>query len=112
VARSTSERAELERALERWQVLFGLQDWKIKLRLTSKADDFGEITWREDERRATLTVSTAYPAKEATIVHELIELMLGRINPTPTPAQKTSQEWAIRKLERAFAVLADLEYGR
>ena len=71
---------ELEKILKKWVVIFGLEEWKIKIEITSfKRKDFkqsGDIKIKLKNKEAVLLVSNnPFRDEESTIIHELLHLL-------------------------------------
>lgn len=74
-------KTELEKILKKWKRHFGLNDWKIKLEITSfKRKDFrqsGDIKIKLKSKEAVLLMTNdPFKDEEEVVIHELIHLLL------------------------------------
>ncbi len=70
-----------ERLIRLWQKRLSLRDWTIEVQVCTEVDaddSWGEATWYPDSREATIRISRGLGPwqHEATVVHELLHLML------------------------------------
>lgn len=82
---------ELEEILKKWIVIFGLEEWKIKLEIKNfKRKDFrqsGDIKIKLKDKEAVLLVTNnPFRDEESTIIHELLHLLFWKYD---TFAEKT-----------------------
>jgi len=112
--------AHLRERLARWQSVLRLRDWDIELRFVRQhdlpTDAVGGVTWGLNARMATVSLLDPVDAdpeapesirdSEATLVHELVHVVLARVSSTET--DRISYEQGIDALARA---LLGLERG-
>lgn len=72
---------ELEVILNKWIIIFGLEEWSIKLEIIDfKREDFrqsGDIKVNLEKKEAMLLMTDKpFRDEESTIIHELIHLLL------------------------------------
>lgn len=98
--------AQLQARCDYWADRLNLREWHITATFgTAKQmhGDLGNVFWHTEELKATVRISRTVTAKEETLIHELLHVVIQGHAPLTTPYD-VNLEKAINRLAAAFMV--------